>query len=138
MPRAAVHAGCGERRFVCGAAEELPFSDAVFDLVFSTISLRHWADLHAGLAEIHRVLTPGGRLIVATVIEMRRRRRRHGDAGMSATDLVAAGLVIDDIQRVAGFGPVPAVTIVTAHRAAATAPEAGRPPGARASASTLG
>jgi ubiquinone/menaquinone biosynthesis C-methylase UbiE len=39
----------------------LPFPDASFDLVVSTLSMHHWADGTAGLAQIRRVLRPGGR-----------------------------------------------------------------------------
>jgi ubiquinone/menaquinone biosynthesis C-methylase UbiE len=43
-----------------GRAECLPFTNEVFDLIFATLSLRHWTDLPAGIAEIGRVLIPGG------------------------------------------------------------------------------
>ncbi len=36
----------------------LPFADGSFDLVVSTLSMHHWADPAAGLAEIGRVLRP--------------------------------------------------------------------------------
>ena len=51
--------------YVQGRAECLPFTDDAFDLVFTTLSLRHWTDLSAGIAEIGRVLTPGGLLVLA-------------------------------------------------------------------------
>ncbi len=42
---------------------DLPFPDATFDAVFSTATF-HWIKDHDRLfAEIHRVLTPGGRLV---------------------------------------------------------------------------
>lgn len=43
-----------------GAAEAMPFPDGRFDLVVSTLSLHHWLDAKAGLAEMLRVLKPGG------------------------------------------------------------------------------
>jgi ubiquinone/menaquinone biosynthesis C-methylase UbiE len=71
-------------RYVQGRAECLPFTNEVFDLVFATLSLRHWTDLPAGIAEIGRVLTPGGVVVLADVFPSRRpgpvlplRRRRH-------------------------------------------------------------
>ena len=42
----------------------LPFADGSFDLVVSTLSLHHWSDPTAGLAEIARVLRPGARALV--------------------------------------------------------------------------
>ena len=71
--------------YVQGRAECLPFPRHVFDLIFTTLSLRHWTDLPAGIAEIGRVLTPGGVVVLADVFPSGRRpgpalprlRRRH-------------------------------------------------------------
>jgi SAM-dependent methyltransferase len=38
--------------------------DRSFDLVISTLSMHHWADPAAGLAEIGRVLRPGARALI--------------------------------------------------------------------------
>jgi ubiquinone/menaquinone biosynthesis C-methylase UbiE len=38
----------------------LPFDDASFDAVVSTLSMHHWADTGVGLAEVARVLQPDG------------------------------------------------------------------------------
>jgi len=40
----------------------LPFAEASFDLVTVAFGVRNFEDLGAGLAEIHRVLRPGGRV----------------------------------------------------------------------------
>jgi SAM-dependent methyltransferase len=50
--------------FVVGDVAALAFPDASFDLVVSTLSMHHWADPSAGLAEIGRVLRPGGRALI--------------------------------------------------------------------------
>ncbi|NNF04904.1 MAG: bifunctional demethylmenaquinone methyltransferase/2-methoxy-6-polyprenyl-1,4-benzoquinol methylase UbiE [Rhodothermales bacterium] len=47
-----------------GDAEKLPFSDRQFDAATVAFGVRNFEDLHRGLAEIRRVLKPGGRLIV--------------------------------------------------------------------------
>jgi SAM-dependent methyltransferase len=44
-------------------AEELPFEDASFDTVVSTLVLCTVSDPHRAVAEIARVLRPGGRLL---------------------------------------------------------------------------
>lgn len=59
--------GDGDRRgpsFVIGDVASLPLPDESFDLVVSTLSMHHWADPSAGLAEIGRVLRPGARALV--------------------------------------------------------------------------
>jgi ubiquinone/menaquinone biosynthesis C-methylase UbiE len=53
----------GERAsLVAGEAGGLPFADHRFDLVLSSSALHYWPDPAAGLAEIARVLRPGGRV----------------------------------------------------------------------------
>lgn len=41
-------------------AGALPFAGSAFDLVTSTVSFHHWGDQRGGLAEVGRVLAPGG------------------------------------------------------------------------------
>jgi SAM-dependent methyltransferase len=55
-----------ERRpsFLVGDVASMPFPDGTFDLVVSTMSMHHWADPAAGLAEMARVLRPGDRALV--------------------------------------------------------------------------
>ncbi|MBX5465325.1 MAG: methyltransferase domain-containing protein [Clostridia bacterium] len=48
-----------------GEAESLPFEGASFDWVVSTLSLHHWSRPEAGVAELGRLLRPGGRLVLA-------------------------------------------------------------------------
>jgi demethylmenaquinone methyltransferase/2-methoxy-6-polyprenyl-1,4-benzoquinol methylase len=47
-----------------GDAEALPFPDHRFDAATVSFGVRNFEDLDAGLRELHRVLKPGGRLIV--------------------------------------------------------------------------
>jgi demethylmenaquinone methyltransferase/2-methoxy-6-polyprenyl-1,4-benzoquinol methylase len=51
-------------RFVAGDALHLPFADAVFDAATISFGLRNVADVPAALAELARVVRPGGRLVV--------------------------------------------------------------------------
>ena len=55
----------GRIRFIRARAEELPFSDGLFDLVLSTISFHHWGDQGKGLREVARTLAPGGSFLLA-------------------------------------------------------------------------
>jgi ubiquinone/menaquinone biosynthesis C-methylase UbiE len=45
-------------------AERLPYGDATFNTVICTLSLCSMADDRAAIAEMHRVLRPGGRLVL--------------------------------------------------------------------------
>ncbi len=47
-------------QFQQGDSQRLPFDDGQFDLVVSSFSVHHWDNPAAGLAEVHRVLKPGG------------------------------------------------------------------------------
>lgn len=57
-------AGSRQPAFVVADVASMPFPDASFDLVVSTLSMHHWADPRAGLTEIARVLRPGSRALV--------------------------------------------------------------------------
>ena len=50
---------------VDGTAEHLPLDDAWATVAWAVASFHHWTDPAAGLAEVRRVLGPGGRLLVA-------------------------------------------------------------------------
>ena len=58
--------GLGHVRLACGNAERMPFRDATFAAVVAGDVIEHVADQPATLAESHRVLTPGGRLFLAS------------------------------------------------------------------------
>jgi malonyl-CoA O-methyltransferase len=58
---------CSETHWVCGYAENLPFSDQAFELIYSNLML-HWSvDFTKSLNEIRRVLKPGGLLLFSMV-----------------------------------------------------------------------
>ena len=53
-------------------ALDLPYEDARFDAVTVGFGVRNLADLQAGLAEMARVLRPGGRLVILEITQPRR------------------------------------------------------------------
>jgi demethylmenaquinone methyltransferase/2-methoxy-6-polyprenyl-1,4-benzoquinol methylase len=61
----------GERRVHLLAADalRLPFRDQSFAAVASAFLLRNLEDLQAGLAEMRRVTTPGGRVVALDIVQ---------------------------------------------------------------------
>ena len=102
-----------------GHAEALDFPDASFDTVVSTVTLCSVADPAAALAEVHRVLAPGGRFLFLEhgladrprVARWQRRltplQRRVGDGCHLDRDvaalLAASPLAVEALD--AGFDP---------------------------------
>lgn len=89
---------------VCGDAYSLPFANESLVLVASTIAYHWLLRPHAALAELHRVLKPGGYLLLGTLIArffpgtwfgMRLATER-----MHRKDLAAAGFVVESYHRV--------------------------------------
>jgi SAM-dependent methyltransferase len=95
----------GVPRFQQGRPEELPFAERHFDLVLSAMSFRHWDDRVRGLAEVRRVLAPGGVFVLADAKAGRR----------AAGALERAGLKVrrrDTVQRRFGvLTPIRAFTV---------------------------
>ena len=55
--------------FVCADAEQLPFSAEQFDLVFSSFALQWCDELAQVLADVYRLLKPGGRFLFSIPVE---------------------------------------------------------------------
>jgi len=55
-----VTVGSGVLRYTVADVADLPYRDQSVALVVSSLSLHHWPDPAAGIAEIRRVLRPGG------------------------------------------------------------------------------
>jgi len=62
---------------VDGVAERLPLPDGSATVAWAVASVHHWTDRVAGLAELYRVLEPGGRLLLAERLARRRGWFRH-------------------------------------------------------------
>lgn len=106
--------GKADVSFETALAESLPFPDAQFDVVLSTVMLHHLRRVvrEQSVREMHRVLKPGGRLLIVDFGRIPSKRRglmahfhRHGRVDLS--DLVglstAAGLEVVESGEV-GFG----------------------------------
>jgi SAM-dependent methyltransferase len=57
-------AGAANVQLHLGDATALPVGDAAFDIALSVQVLEYVADVDAALGELHRVLRPGGRLVI--------------------------------------------------------------------------
>jgi arsenite methyltransferase len=57
----------GRADFREGSVEELPFEASSFERVCTVNTIYFWSSLDAGFAEIRRVLSPGGRVVVGFV-----------------------------------------------------------------------
>ncbi len=49
---------------VDGAAEKIPADDRTIDAIWAVNTMHHWVDVERGVAEIARVLRPGGRVLL--------------------------------------------------------------------------
>ena len=87
--------------WVEGAAENLPLPDSSATVVWSLATVHHWKDVGKGLAEAHRVLAPGGRLLA---IERQVRPGATGLASHGWTEQQAESFAA--ILRTAGFDNV--------------------------------
>ena len=101
-------------RFAAAMAERLPFADAVVDLVVVTLSVAHWRDSAAGLAQISRVMAPDGTLVAAgpsaarpfPPMTRRARRSRPWLPGDRPALIAACGLQVERVE------PIPSVAAI--------------------------
>jgi ubiquinone/menaquinone biosynthesis C-methylase UbiE len=109
-------------RFAASAAGQLPFGDAVFDLVVATLSVSHWSDKAAGLAEISRVMTPDATLVVADVYSSwlsrpagrATRRGRSRPRNELPALVTAAGLQVEHTEPIGCVASVADAVLVSA------------------------
>jgi len=94
-----------EVTWVVAGAQPLPFAGASFDAVFAGELIEHLPDPAAGLAEFHRVLRPGGTLILTTPNRLRLANVVDGSERPYSPDHLSE-LSYDEVERAlpaAGF-----------------------------------
>jgi ubiquinone/menaquinone biosynthesis C-methylase UbiE len=64
---AAMQRDSPELKASVAGAERIPYPDSFFSKVYTTMALHHFSDLDRALAEIARVLKPGGSLLILDV-----------------------------------------------------------------------
>jgi SAM-dependent methyltransferase len=105
----AARSGVADRvAFQVGDVAALPFPDASFDVVASTLSLHHWRDPARGLAEIDRVLRPGGVALVYDVADWLTRLESRGPGVaqlLQSSPFGARGMVTRSVTT--RLGPIP-------------------------------
>lgn len=93
-------------RFVRGDAEALPFEDSSFDVVLCECSLCTFTDKATAVAEMARVLRPGGRVAIADVTADVARLPQLLRGEIARVACVAGALTADgyrDLLKAAGF-----------------------------------
>ena len=88
-------------RYVEGAAEALPLPESSVSVVWSIATVHHWSDIDAGLREVLRVLSRGGRFVA---MERRTQRGARGHKSHGWTDEQAGAFA--DQSREHGFTDV--------------------------------
>lgn len=112
-------AGLGNVRLAGGDFQQLPYADASVDAVFCIEAFCYATDLPHALAEVRRVLRPGGRFTLFDGYYTRPLAQMDAD-GALACELVARGMAMDTLQvqaellaaaRGAGFVPAEPVAL---------------------------
>lgn len=98
----AVLVAAGQASFHLGSAERMLFADAAFDRVFSTGVIHFWTDPAACLAEVRRVLRPGGLMLMGCLAPREAPDFARPEYGFHLRDAA----VWDRLCRAAGFAAV--------------------------------
>jgi SAM-dependent methyltransferase len=88
--RSAEQIGAGRADVTVASAAALPYDEESFTRIFSVNALPHWPSAADGLAEIRRVLRPGGRVLIA--LRMQRAGGGADPHAHGATEADIAGL----------------------------------------------
>ena len=95
-----------------GDVTALPFDDATFDLVVSSLSAHHWPDATAGFREIRRVLRPGRAALVFDLPDS----WAHAETGFDGMGAATAVFEAPAASRMRGLGPWTLIWRMELHR----------------------
>jgi SAM-dependent methyltransferase len=107
-------AGLSNLEYLPGNYESLSFTDGTFDLAFGIETFCQTANLRQALSEMHRVVRPGGRLVVVDCFRQRPLAELNADLQL-ATKLVEKTTAVDgfsvieqwiELARSLGFAPL--------------------------------
>jgi ubiquinone/menaquinone biosynthesis C-methylase UbiE len=87
-------------QFASGDVAHLPYPDQSFDVVVSTISMHHWAELEQPLRELYRVLRPGGQV---WIYDFRFVKARTVERALASTPFAGTSLECAPVRT--GFFP---------------------------------
>jgi ubiquinone/menaquinone biosynthesis C-methylase UbiE len=87
-------------QFASGDVAHLSYPDQSFDVVVSTISMHHWAELEQPLRELYRVLKPGGQL---WIYDFRFVKARTVEKALASTPFT--GTLLECVPVRTGFFP---------------------------------
>jgi 2-polyprenyl-3-methyl-5-hydroxy-6-metoxy-1,4-benzoquinol methylase len=85
--------------YAASGAEAMPFRDGAFDIVTSMNSLDHVDDLEASIAEIIRVIRPGGTLLLVTAVGHEPSPTEPTTFGFDVVDAFAPALRVVTAER---------------------------------------